>query len=673
MTSLLEAAALARCRLFGAFSIENRKGAIRLRSRRARALIAFLVLAGPQGARRERMSGLLWSDRGEEQARASLRQCLLELRRELAEAGVDLLETGRDHVAIRPGALATDVGELEAAVNAQDTAALANQLRTIGANRLLEDLSVGGLFDDWLSRTRAQLDSTIEREIYRAIEAAEGAGAWEDLREIAASFLLRSPTDEVVAAAAIRADMALGVTSAAHRRFRALESTLAHEYGLRPGSAVSRALSATAGASAPQAEGQAARPAAPASHPATVDASPPIVVVSAFEDADANEATKALADIVRDEVVSGLSRFRDLSVLVDPQPASSLDRGAFADPQLVFTLGARMSRGARPGMIAQLVRLHTRDIVWSDTFDIPEAGILAATDMIVARVVGAVLPSIDLHLMRPQRQGDNGSSYLRYLRANRLALTAATHAEAREAAADLEEQIRTHPRFVLPYLPLASLYNTDFNYTLAGSSDAATREKALELAKKAISIDRRHVHGYVVAGWSYLRSRRWEPALQLFEQALSLNPFNASRLKEIGFGLLFLDQRDRARELLNRCLLVNPTPEDTYFADLGLLELICGNGERAATYFDLVANPSLWSTVHQAVNAELSEQGAAPLSKRARERIASIWPQDRDWTPEAVLAWIGVHHPFRSPEVEARFMAGAGMMLGQVSAQPTPA
>ena len=156
---------------------------------------------------------------------------------------------------------------------------------------------------------------------------------------------------------------------------------------------------------------------------------------------------------------------------------------------------------------------------------------------------------------------------MRYLHARRAAHSTESHDDARRAETELLGLVETHPRFVLPYLPLAYLYNTDFNFTLAGSSDP---ERALQLAKMAMGIDRGHVHGYIVTAWSYLRLRRWEAASQLFEQALNLNPFNATRLKEIAFGLFFLDERDRARELLDRCLLVNPTPEDGFFTDLGL-------------------------------------------------------------------------------------------------------
>src|ERR1700730_7214046 len=66
-------------------------------SRKTRALLGYLCAVGkPVG--RERLASLLWGDRGDEQARASLRQAIYELRSMLA--GNHLLKMERDTVAI---------------------------------------------------------------------------------------------------------------------------------------------------------------------------------------------------------------------------------------------------------------------------------------------------------------------------------------------------------------------------------------------------------------------------------------------------------------------------------------------------------------------------------------------------------------------------------------------
>ena len=62
-------------------------------SRKARALIAYLAINPGQPAARDTVSDLLWSRRGAEQQRHSLRQTLVELRRVFAAEG-DVLRSG---------------------------------------------------------------------------------------------------------------------------------------------------------------------------------------------------------------------------------------------------------------------------------------------------------------------------------------------------------------------------------------------------------------------------------------------------------------------------------------------------------------------------------------------------------------------------------------------------
>lgn len=62
---------------------------IRGLSRRAQAMLAFLSLQPGQKAERGLLADLLWSDRPEEQARASLRQELSALRRALPSAVIE--------------------------------------------------------------------------------------------------------------------------------------------------------------------------------------------------------------------------------------------------------------------------------------------------------------------------------------------------------------------------------------------------------------------------------------------------------------------------------------------------------------------------------------------------------------------------------------------------------
>jgi two-component SAPR family response regulator len=74
-----------RIRLLGPIMVENEGNPVVISSKKARALLGYLALREGIEVSREMLSGLLWGERSEAQARASLRQTLSELKRALGE------------------------------------------------------------------------------------------------------------------------------------------------------------------------------------------------------------------------------------------------------------------------------------------------------------------------------------------------------------------------------------------------------------------------------------------------------------------------------------------------------------------------------------------------------------------------------------------------------------
>ena len=206
-----------------------------IRGRRTRALLAYLVLAPDQSATRERLAGLLWSDRSDAQARSSLRQCLLELKTALKPLESEAFAAGRDMVRLLPGTVTSDVHEIEQALAPVDFGAeadagtLAAQIAMIGNARLLADLGLPGLFGEWLDQTRTALDGRMARAVRTRLDGLTQAQDWPGVVALADAWLRREPLDEHVAAAALAAEMALGAEAAAQRRLRALTALLASE------------------------------------------------------------------------------------------------------------------------------------------------------------------------------------------------------------------------------------------------------------------------------------------------------------------------------------------------------------------------------------------------------------------------------------------------------------
>src|SRR5438093_13141914 len=91
-------------RLLGRFALTAGEGdstPIRLSTRKAGALLAYLAMSPDQTASREELAALLWGDCLDQQARHSLRQALASLRKELGDARVFTADTKM--VRLEPG------------------------------------------------------------------------------------------------------------------------------------------------------------------------------------------------------------------------------------------------------------------------------------------------------------------------------------------------------------------------------------------------------------------------------------------------------------------------------------------------------------------------------------------------------------------------------------------
>lgn len=92
-----------RLTIHGRFRAKDQLGSeIPIKSKKGRALLAYLALPPGKHRSREELMTLLWSDRSDEQARGSLRQVLSALRRSLGEIGGDVLRITDETVSLNP-------------------------------------------------------------------------------------------------------------------------------------------------------------------------------------------------------------------------------------------------------------------------------------------------------------------------------------------------------------------------------------------------------------------------------------------------------------------------------------------------------------------------------------------------------------------------------------------
>ena len=82
--------------LLGGFGLRSSDGGdLALSTRKDRLLLPYLALNAGRPLARDRLAGLLWGDRGETQARDSLRQSLASIRQAFRQAELDPVASER--------------------------------------------------------------------------------------------------------------------------------------------------------------------------------------------------------------------------------------------------------------------------------------------------------------------------------------------------------------------------------------------------------------------------------------------------------------------------------------------------------------------------------------------------------------------------------------------------
>jgi len=220
-----------RLTLLGSFALSASEGCeLALPTRKDRLLLAYLALADGKPQDRSRLSGMLWGDRGETQARDSLRQSLAALRQAFRSAGIEPLQAERETVTLRTDGIAVDVSIFADLAETDPVQAL-----SLYAGELLE--GIDGLtaeFENWLLPERARLNDlavrVLERLAGQDLPAADRRTALEFGRRI----LGRDETREPAVRAVMRLLLAQGERGEALKLFGTCRDALQRELGVSP-------------------------------------------------------------------------------------------------------------------------------------------------------------------------------------------------------------------------------------------------------------------------------------------------------------------------------------------------------------------------------------------------------------------------------------------------------
>lgn len=219
-------------RLLGSFRGETAaRRALRLPTRKSRALLAYLALRPGQRQTRDAMTALLWGDTDDARARGSFRQALYSVRRAVGPRAIVIDGDGLTLVA---SALDVDATRFETLAAGGRPAALAAAASLYGGD-LLEGFHSGyEPFDDWLRTERARVRELAVRVFTKLLAHKTAAGAIEDAIGTATRLLTLDPALETAHRALMRLYARDGRRGAALKQYQTCAEILQREFGVEP-------------------------------------------------------------------------------------------------------------------------------------------------------------------------------------------------------------------------------------------------------------------------------------------------------------------------------------------------------------------------------------------------------------------------------------------------------
>jgi TolB-like protein/Tfp pilus assembly protein PilF len=637
----LAAAALT---LLGTFALGLPEGqAVDLPGQKDRALLAILALARGAAQPRDRLAGLLWSDRGEPQARDSLKHSLTRIRQGIGDRLATALVADRQTVRLDPTDLSVDVVQFEDLVR-DGTASALEQASALWSGDLLEGITIRDAgFEEWLEAERRRLRRLHEDALTRLLADEHPA----DVRERAARRLLAlDPLREAASRTLMQIHAGRGESAQALKLFETLRDRLHAELGARPvAETVQLYDSIKQGGVAPRA----------ASLVLATDGVPekPSIAVLPFQNLSGDPEQEYFADGMVEEIITALSRMRWLFVIARNSSFTYRNR-AMDVKQIGRELGVRYilegsvrKAANRVRITGQLVDAATGAHLWAERFDGTLEEVFDLQDQVATKVVGAIAPKleqaeIERAKRKPTERLDAYDHFLRGL----ACVHRWTKQASDQALRHFGQATALDPDYASAYGMAARCYSAR---KVSGWVDDLEREtaEAARLARKVAEIGRDDAVALYTAGMALAYCvGELEDGGAMIERALALNPNAAWGWLFSGWTKIWQGEPEVALERIQRAALLSP--QDPQFFNMrtatAWAHLLAGRYSDARSWALAALNEQ-----PDYVNAlYVLSAGSALLGNLAEARDAMARLRAAD--PESRVSCIRQRYPIRRAE-----------------------
>ena len=289
--------------------------------------------------------------------------------------------------------------------------------------------------------------------------------------------------------------------------------------------------------------------------------------------------------------------------------------------------GSVQKSGEKLRITAQLIDARTGNHLWSERYDRDLKDLFDLQDDITRNIIMALQVKLTqgeiAHLF-----GRDTKSLKAYLKAMKgLSHERRFNKDDHEIAQRLfGEAIELDPNYANAYGFLALAYSNEtyFGWT---KTPAKSYEKAMELAKKAISLDEQNAIAYMVFANVYAKTEQFKKAAAAQEKALSLDPANSYINALYGMTLYSVGKFREAILFLKKAIRIDPKHPGWYPFVMGASYFFTVQYEEAIAVFKkLVSREPKNADAHNLLGASLIAAGKPEEAIVMLEKALSLKP-----------------------------------------------
>ena len=618
-------------RILGPLVIESDNCRLGKVPKKARALLAFLAAQRGQTVSRERLADLLWPYQGSEQARHSLRNCLLELRKALGRSATEHLVA--DFANCRLQSIVADLENFERLSRSQhrpDLEVAADLYR----GEFLADFDINSEpFQEWLTGERDHTLGLICEVLQRLSTQQDAAGEREAAIQSGRRLVVLDPLSEFGQRALMRAYARAGRRGEALRQYKSCAETLKRELGVAPDAetqALASEIARSGGVRGNDLLNDAAddrnlgAPLAPTSAPerrvsARPDASPSegagkpgwpcllpniAVAVAPVRNLTGDPAQNYLVEAFTDDLVTDLLRHgRGISLKPLEDERGTLSNGNRSAERVfdyVVTGSAQTSTSGLLRVNMRITDAATSEFLWAGRHEFKPEDLAPVQTRITRRI------SRELHVLLLQAASRRALIESGAGLGIVECLTEASNALKGKYAPELSAEAQRwylaalghEPRSVEALVGVALTCQQLVSNPWWGDPRAVSAASDLGREAAAVALDLAPGHAFAkcIQGMLYSAAGQLELAARAFDQALGMDQALAPAHGFAGYNAAFLGRAEETWPAIEKAMRFDQTDrrQCLWFFYGGFAELLLGRTEQAIALLQkcLERNPS---------------------------------------------------------------------------------